>query len=235
MNLAETQQLFWDLLEERQRPLDAFRSSPSLSAGERVAIYARMFLHRQIDALRETFPKVVTALGDEAFFAVAERYVRAHPSEHPDLGQLGRHFAGFLDRGDLRDLACLEWARAEVFEAPASESLPIEEFARLVQDPGTFPSHRVRLIPALRVLALEHDVGPLWDAAAKAAPAKPGRWVVWRTGLEVFHVEVDAAEAGAVRLAIEGAALGDVCGALEDASRALEMLQGWLGEGWIAA
>jgi hypothetical protein len=51
----------------------------------------------------------------------------------------------------------------------------------------------------------------------------------------VFHVEVDAGEARAVRLALQGALLGDVCGALDDPGRAVEMLQGWLGEGWIAA
>jgi len=58
--------------------------------------------------------------------------------------------------------------------------------------------------------------------------------VVWRAGFEVFHVEVDSDEARAVQLAIEGAALGDVCGALGDPARAVETLQGWLGEGFLA-
>src|SRR5438552_2908580 len=64
MNLAETQRLLWDLLHGRERPLDAFVSSPDLPAAERVAIYTRMFVDRQVDALRETFPKVPAALGD---------------------------------------------------------------------------------------------------------------------------------------------------------------------------
>src|SRR5882762_2325215 len=56
MNLAETQRLLWDLLHGRERPLDAFFGSPDLPAAERVAIYTRMFVDRQVDALRETFP-----------------------------------------------------------------------------------------------------------------------------------------------------------------------------------
>src|SRR5882762_8178474 len=84
MNLAETQRLLWDLLHGRKHPLDAFVGSPDLPAVERVAIYARMFVDRQVDALRETFPKVLAALGDEEFHRVAARYVDAHPSEDPD-------------------------------------------------------------------------------------------------------------------------------------------------------
>jgi hypothetical protein len=235
MNLAEAQELFWELLQGRERPLDAFVGSADLPAEERVAIYARMFLHRQIDALREMFPKVVAALGDEAFFEVAARYVRQNPSEHPDLGQLGRKLAAFLDRPDLRDLARLEWARGEVFEAPPAESLTPEEFASLAQDPVEFMHYGVRLIPALRLLELDHDVAPLWDETAASAEQRPTRWVVWRSGFDVFHVAVDPDESRAVRLALAGAPLADVCAALDDPQRATEALQSWLAEGWIAA
>lgn len=235
MNLAETQKLFWDLLQGAERPLDAFLGSPALPAAERIAIYARMFLHRQVDALRETFPKVVAAMGDEAFFETASRYVHTHPSEHPDLGQLGRRFAEFLDRGDLRDLARLEWARARVFDAPPAESMAADAFAALAQDPIAFMHHRVRLVPALSLLDLDHDVGPLWDEVAPTAPVCATRLVVWRAGFEVFHVAVADDEMGALRLAIDGAPLGDVLGALQRPERAAEALQEWLAEGWLAA
>ena len=47
-----------------------------------------------------------------------------HPSEHHDVGRMGRRLAAFLreypdpERPDLADLAELEWARNEVFFAP---------------------------------------------------------------------------------------------------------------------
>jgi hypothetical protein len=235
MNLAQAQTLFWELLQGHERPVEGFLGSAELPATERVAIYARMFLHRQIDALRETFPKLVAALGDEAFFEAAAKYVRAHPSEHPDLGQLGRKLAAFLERADLRDLARLEWARTEVFEAAPARSLSPEEFARLAEDADAFMNHRVHLVPALRLLELDHDIGPLWEETSKAASARRTRYVVWRSGFDVFHVAVDEDEARAVRLALGGAAVGDVCGAFGDATRAADALQEWLAEGWIAA
>jgi hypothetical protein len=61
-----------------------------------------MFVDRQVDALRETFPKVVGALGEEPFQAIAAKYVHEHPSENPDLGQIGRHFACRLPKRDLQ-------------------------------------------------------------------------------------------------------------------------------------
>ena len=168
MNLAETQRLLWDLLHGRERPLDAFVGSPDLPAAERVAIYTRMFVDRQVDALRETFPKVLAALGDEEFHRVASRYVDAHPSEHPDIGQLGRKFAEFLERRDLSDLARLEWARGEVFEAAPAESLSPERFATLAQDAVAFARYPLRLIPALRLLELDYQIDPLWEGSARA-------------------------------------------------------------------
>jgi hypothetical protein len=194
-----------------------------------------MFLDRQIDALREIFPKLVAALGDGPFYELAAQYVHAHPSRHPDLGQLGRELAGFLPRADLADLARLEWARAEVFEAPPARALTPEEFAALARDPDSFAHYPVRLIPALRLLDLDHDVEPLWEGKSTTARRQPTHVVVWRAGFEVFHVEIDADEARAAQLALAGAALGDVCGALDHPERAVETLQSWLGESWIGA
>lgn len=132
MTLAETQRLFWQAL--RGEETDArFVKGP-----DRLHVYAEMFLLRQVDVLRTDFPELAAKLGDEAFFALARRYVLAHPSEDPDLGRLGRAFAGFC--GD--PLAALEWARCEVFlEAEVLRMRP-EEFAQRLE---------VRIAPALRL------------------------------------------------------------------------------------
>ena len=94
---------------------------------------------------------------------------------------------------------------------------------------------RLQLIPALRLLELEHDVGQLWDESAKTAGPRQIRVVVWRSGFDVFHVQVDADEARAVQVAADGAAVGEICGVFGDAARAADVLQGWLAEGWIGA
>ena len=197
MKLAETQRVFWHLATrspsaEPQSARELFVGTSSLDADSRISIYADMYFWRQIDSLREDFPKLAALLGDEGFHQFAEQYVRAHPSEHPDLGQLGRKVAAFMaeragPRPDLADLAALEWARAEVFDEAHAE--PAE-----MQLGG--PDSRLRLAPALRLLALRHDVLSLWSALEEDRPPPPPRAgathvAVWRKGFIPMHAAID--------------------------------------------
>src|SRR5205085_1788581 len=57
----------------------------ALGGAERLAIYARMYCGRLVEALREDFPRVAVVLGAERFDAVAHAYIAACPSAHPSL------------------------------------------------------------------------------------------------------------------------------------------------------
>jgi hypothetical protein len=252
MKLEETQALFYGLVTRSSPALvgrvgACFVGSPQLPATERVDIYANMYLWRQVDALRQDFPKLAAVLGDEGFYAICEAYVREHPSEHHDLGHLGRHLAEFvraspdLERPDLGDLAALEWARAEVFfEAPVK---PIGRDALASLDAEEFASARVELVPALRILKLDYDVVGLWrqlEDGAKPESPEPKRSVlaVWRPTFEVFHTALEPDEALALERAATGAPLAEVCSAFEGreapAEAAFAAIASWLDEGWVA-
>jgi hypothetical protein len=233
VTLAETQALFHAAVTraEGDRSLDiqrCFVGSGELGAAERVGIYADMYLWRLVDALREDYPKLAALLGDDRFYAVAEAYVREHPSRHHDLGRLGVHLPAFLrarpepERPDLADLAALEWARAEVFfEAEVERARP-DALAALT--PGEFLRARLRLVPALRVLAVEHDALALWRAlehGRAAPPPRPGVHAIaaWRRELDVFHAALELDEAAALEGAAAGDPLSRVCAAFaRDAS-----------------
>lgn len=250
MNLADTQRAFWELATQRSSSVDAaalFESTPELAAAERISIYADMFVWRQVDALRADFPKLAEALGDESFYAVAEEYLRAHPSVHHDLGKLGADLPAFLaehprlPRPDLADLAAVEWARCEVFE---ERSVPIASIDVLpALPPEQIPHHTLRMVPSLRVLTLRHDPLPLWKAIedAEEVPApQPARThvAVWRKQLVVHHAALPPAEAQAVRLAKMGATLAEVCdafaGADNPAQAAFGAIGSWFVEEWVA-
>ena len=201
MNLAQTQASFW-------RALYGEAVDPSFLAGpDRLAVYANMFLFRQADALRADFPETAQRLGAERFLEVVRDYVRAHPSEHPDLGQLGRRFPAFLAVacGELGDLPRLEWARCEVFFEREAEAIGVEEFSRTL---------RIRIVPALRLV---------------------GRTAIWRRGFEVQETELPAEESRALELSLQGASFDEICGAFADPAGAFEALQTWIGEGWLTS
>ena len=236
MTLAELQASFWRTLQGGPCETALFVGTPALSVEERARIYADMFLVRQVEALAEEFPKLAAWRGHEAFVSLVRDYVRAHPSEDPDLGKLGRKLSSFC-AGAERDLAALEWARSEVFGEADDRPLGLEEFAAAL-DPESFATRRIELVSALRLLTMEHDVLGLWDALeAGRAPLSPRarrrHAVVWRKGTEIFHAGIDAAEAKALALVRSGALLGDVCGAFDSPERAFAAFQEWLAEGFL--
>lgn len=248
------QRLFYQLAarapgSEAIDPAELVVGTPALGARARVGIYADMFLWRQIDALREDFPKLALLLGDGPFYRMAESYLGQHPSRHPSLSELGRELPAALRgwqgeglRADLADLAALEWARTEVFEEANLESAPPAQLYALAA--GELPLVRLRFVPALRVVHLSHDLAAVWQALEDGAPAgppspRPETVVVWRKDFEVFHAAIDADEARALGQALSGEPLGVVCEAFAERPDAVEAafraVSSWFAEGWIRA
>ena len=142
-DLRRAQEVFWSLItapegvrpavEEltrngalREREVDEiFADDPRLRAVDRLDIYANMYFYRLLDGLAEDYPRVHAAVGADRFHNLATDYLLRHPSEHPSLRHLGRRLPVFLDAYPLReefpylaDLARLDWAHVEVFDAP---------------------------------------------------------------------------------------------------------------------
>lgn len=251
MTLAETQALFHAAITGAGADPAAieacFLGTRDLPVRERLEIYSGMWFWRQVDGLLAEFPALQASLGAERFTSLCRDYLREHPSDHHDIGRLGRALAPFLrrhpapDRGDLADLAELEWARSEVFFE--AESAPVGRDALAELGPGAFATARLRFIPAFRLLELEHPVGETLGRALRGevgpvAPRSPTRIAVWRTKHEVFHAPIGELEALALVRAREGALLGVVCatfsGEEDPAASAFAALASWVDEGWVA-
>ncbi len=70
--------------------------SRALSALERLAIYSYAYYARLLECLREEFPVLKHALGEEVFDAFAVGYLEKYPSRSYTLFQLGVNFPRFL-------------------------------------------------------------------------------------------------------------------------------------------
>jgi hypothetical protein len=248
VTLAETQALFHDLVTGETR-MDApvldrcFAGTGDLPAADRVAIYREMYTSRLVEALRETFPNLARFLGEERFAALGAAYLDEHPSEHHDVGRVGRRMAGFLrahpdpERPDLTDLAALEWARHQVFFAPVSATLGGEALAE------AGPEARLAFVPCLQVIVAAHDAAAAWkriEAGEPVDPPAPGpsSVAVWRRGFDAYHCALTLEEASALQAAREGETLEVICGYFADgadpAVEAHAAIASWFAEGWIA-
>jgi Putative DNA-binding domain len=216
-----------------------------LDARARASIYAEMYRFRLADALRADYPRLAHLLGDEGFLELATAYASVRPSTSSDIGQFGRHLAGFLaehpgPRGDESDLARLEWALAEAFTALDAEPVTQEALGRLGEAAADATFF---FVPSLQTLALGHDVLPLWEEldVSDEPPAMDAREVhvvVWRKGFQVLHRAMPAEEATALSRAQGGRSLAEVCEAFVESEDpqgdAFRTLGAWFSGGWVA-
>ena len=196
-----------------------------LGPAQRLDIYADMYQTRLVDVLREDFPRVLAILGDEEFRALACRYLVRHPSTHPSVRYVGRRFAEFV-AGEaalppfLADLARLEWARVEVFDAPDAEPLRLSDLESLPA--SDWPALRLRPIPACLVVDCAWPVHEIWAAAADPAPGQVGAGRpeastirVWREGWSVSHAPMGDLERRVFPLLERGEPFARLCAAGE--------------------
>jgi hypothetical protein len=222
-----------------------------LGPEQRIDIYAQMYYARLREVLREDFPCVAAVLGCAGFDTVVRAYLADRPSTHPSLRHLGCQFAAFLDtRAEtgslpfLGDLARLEWARLDVFDAPASEPLQVEHLQHIA--PEEWPGLRFRLTPACQILHSDWPVHELWATAEKGTPGcecvrrEKTTLRVWRDGFAVYHATMDAIEHTALVRVLAGDPFSAVCGAVESllpaevAAAVGSLLLRWIEDGLLA-
>jgi hypothetical protein len=174
--------------------------SSTLSSRDRLALYSATYHRRLIGCLRESYPGLRHALGNELFDDFARDYLRAQPSRSYTLASLGAAWPAHLEatRPDselppaqrehwpdfLVDLARLERTFCEVYDAPGSEGQALPSAATLVEfdelDADVDVEARcqaVRVAPAigLRLLDLRFPAGGYLVAVRRGEhPRLPG-------------------------------------------------------------
>jgi hypothetical protein len=158
-SIHEVQRLFWEsiaLQPGRDSVAPAFvrlvRGCDDGDRKTRIRVYADAYYLRLRDVLSGDFPRLAALLGPESFEEAASGYLEVFPSKQPSVRHLGSALAEFLRGREnipkcLADLAQLEWARVEVFDAPDAESATIGDFVSVPPDAWT--ALRFTTIPAL--------------------------------------------------------------------------------------
>lgn len=187
-----------------ERVGEAILPSARLRPLERLEIYQGMYPLRMEEALGADFPGLKHFLGDHAFFHLVTAYVQEHPSTSFTLNPLGAHLASFLataegvrQRGFCVELARLERAIAEVFDAPEAEALAEE--AILQVDAPDWEHARLLPIPALQLLSLRYPAGAYLDSLRDEGHQHPrivrqDEWVVvYRRQFAVYRQDLSRA------------------------------------------
>ncbi len=175
--------------------------SAMLAAGERIGIYHEMYLLRMAEALESDYPALAHFFGETRFAALVRDYVRAHPSRSYTLNVLGRSLADWLGeapsvprRGFCQDLARLEWAVTEAFDAEETPRLDAQALEAVPPDAWD----EVHLVPsaALRLVELRWNANEWLDSTEgddhdHPKPRRRDAWVaVFRQSYAVYRREL---------------------------------------------
>jgi hypothetical protein len=174
---------------------------------ERLEIYHSMYPLRMEEALSSDYPGLKHFLGDHEFFRLVQAYVRAHPSRSFTLAALGRHLPEFVGQASFvrrrafcHDLARLELAITEVFDAPETPAL--DEAAIAAVPVEAWEGARLVPIAAFRLLALRYPASAYLDSLRDEqhrhpSTAQKDAWVaVYRRSYSVYRHDLGRAAHG---------------------------------------
>lgn len=164
--LCDLQQAFAEAIVEGKSHAVAGAMAEDGRALRSVALYRRLIRNNYVQVLKVTYPVLSRFVGRCYFEVLARGYLRRHPSTSGDLFLYGRHLPLFLLTLEaprlLVELARLEWACHEVYQAADASPLSCDQFDAIASaDPSraTF-----RLKPTARLLRCSMPVHRLWQA-----------------------------------------------------------------------
>jgi hypothetical protein len=243
---------------------DLICRSNALTSLERLQIYGNAYYARLLECLREEFPGLRHAVGDDAFDAFAVGYLQKYPSESYTLAQLAGRFPQFLtetrpadDEGAsgvptwpdfLIDLARLERIYSDVFDGPGVEGELLIQPAELQAiPPDLWPAVRLRCVPCFRLETFRYPVHAYLTAVRQKSegaevplPAPhPTLLAITRRDYVVRRYPLTAVQWELLRAIAGGAALEEaLCAAVAATEVEFEelaaALPGWFRE-WTAA
>lgn len=219
------------------------------SAEDGLAVYHNAYRAQLVGCLRDTHEKCAAWLGDDAFEAVALRYIETHPPRSWTLGRYGHDFAASLatfypgDR-EVAELAWLDSTLRQAFDGPDAAPVDLATLGEVDWEAAI-----LRFVPTLTIGRTLTNSAAIWSAIAQgnAPPAaqmlpRAGALLVWRRDLSPHFRSIEKDEQSMLTLALAGRPFGALCATLVDelgegpgAAMATDLLRTWLGDGLIAA
>lgn len=194
--------------------------SSRLSPAEQLEIYREQFWLRHTSSLVEDFPGLGGILGQQEWEKLAEAYLAQVTPESYTLRDLGFRLpeiiaqASWLPHQALcLDMARLELAYVEVFDAPDTQPLAPERLASIPEE--SFTEARLVIAPCVRLLSLRYPVADLRrklraesDEPVAIPDERASHVVVYRRELRLWDMPVSPVAHVFLSALAEGRPLG---------------------------
>ncbi len=216
-------------------------------------VYRHAYVARLAEVLADDYEVVHSYVGDGTFAKLVKAYIAAYPSDRRSARDFGRHMPAFLSatapfsgHAELAEIAGLEKALADAFDAADAEPLTLTKLAEVA--PEDWPNLVFTPHPTARRFTFATNAADIWSALhnenappkAKALP-EPQAILVWRQDVTARFRPIGPEEAMMWHEAVEGTRFGVLCEMVatfagEDGAelRAASHLKDWAETGMLA-
>jgi hypothetical protein len=199
-------QFMQGLYSQGEAILQYIPAANQLSPQQRLAIYQGSIFGIKQKSLKEIYAVCNKLVGDEFFIAMISEYITNTPSTLPDLAGYGVSFPDFIIDFQpakclayLSDVARLEWAWHQLFNAPCADKL---NFALLAESYAAGGENIIfHLPPGCSLIASSYPVHKIWEVNQAddvgdmrlVLPENMSFYLfVWRNGLQMRMDLLDA-------------------------------------------
>lgn len=221
-DLEQLQQAFQNYLLARALPIKEEVVSGNLPVELRLDIYHSAYYMRLKEVLDSDYPILAGLLGEKKFAELARAYINHYPSRFRSIRFFGEKLATFLLMQDssfaekpwLSEVAKLEWALTNAFDAPNETAVTIDDIAKV--PPKKWPYLCFKLHGTCELLTMEWNSGQLLNAwkveKKRKKPRKTNEvWLVWRKDYEVQFTQLSQDELFVISAFKSGQNFSEVC------------------------
>jgi hypothetical protein len=254
--LLTSQNDFQDfLLDGNSDILKQILSTEKISGESRLQIYAEAYRARLHEALAYNYPGLHKYLGDEAFYLLAEAYLKNHPSNFRSIRWFGnqldiflQNHADYLDNPHWAEMAKFEWSMTLAFDAADSSILGIDDILQI--PPSAWSHMQFHVHPSLQLINLSWNVISIWQALIDETETLPQllhsdiktTWIVWRKNFMTQFYALTTEETWALEALANRTSFGDICQGLcqwiseeQAGTQAASLLKSWVEAGLLSS
>lgn len=216
------------------------------STADAFGVYQSAYLLRHKEFLANDYEILRQYIGESRFGMMAKAYLEATPSRHPNARWFSHKLPEFLLQNmpfkttlEVGELAMLERALADAFDAPDHDHKSFDDMANI--PPDEIHLLTMKFHPSLRILKFSQNTTSIWSALkCEEVPPRPHvldqqqHIMVWRQANNSRFRILGDEEAMAIDSARQGVSFGVICEmiAMSDnddtvAMRAATYLRGW--------
>ncbi len=225
----------------------------NFSTDRRLAIYGNAYHSRLVEALANDYAALNYVMGEDDFRNLCLAYIEEYPSTYFSLRWFGQDLTRFLTSHKqyhsqmyMAELAKLEWAFVDAFDAKDEEVSVIEDAVEI--PPDSWPKLQMILHSSVRWVSCSWNCLEMWHsmknnlAIPNPQPLNSDvSYLIWRQGLNTTYRSIEADEAAALELVSSGADFETLCTTLtqwltteETPLRAASLFKTWLADGLIS-